>query len=466
MTKRYRFRFNPEARPWHVFLPAKALSAQWWSPSLVLASGFAGLIVLGTALLALPFASRAGESAGFITSLFTATSAVCVTGLVVVDTHDFWAPFGQAVIIILVQLGGFGLMTGATLLLLAFRHRVGVRERQVIGESVGLNRLGGLVTLMKRIAVFMIVTEALGMLALYFVLSPGLPADTAVWRAAFYAVSGFNNAGFDLEGGFRSLAGYAGDQGMLLTISALVILGGLSFLVFIDLWHQRSFRGLTLDSKLILVMTGSLLLGGTLIFLLMEYQNTATLGPLDIPLKLLNAFFLSMTARTAGFATISIGALADYSHLVLMILMFIGGASGSTSGGIKVGTFALIMAVVASTVRGRSHPTLYGRELVPEQVGRALALVALATGVIALSVLALSITEELPFVPLLFESFSAFGTVGLSTGITPSLSPAGQIIIVLTMFIGRLGTLGLVFAMVIRHHEPAFRLPEEPIRIG
>ncbi|HEY41040.1 MAG TPA: Trk family potassium uptake protein [Dehalococcoidia bacterium] len=434
--------------------------------SLVLIYGFLGAILIGTILLMLPISSRTGEFTSFVDALFTSTSAVCVTGLVVVDTADYWSYFGQGVILVLIQLGGFGFMTSATLFLLMFGRRIGLRERLLIRESMGLARLGGLVKLVRRMAIFAISIEIVGAAVFYICLSIDKPGGPTLWKSVFHSVSAFNNAGFDVFGGFRSLSEYQGDVLMLLTTAVLIIVGGISFLFLADLFQVRKFGRLSLDSKIVLLTTLFLLIVGTAVILLTEYTDPDTLGGFSWPQKVLNAFFQSVTARTAGFSTINMANLADYALFFTMLLMYIGGAAGSTAGGIKVNTFGMLAATMWSTMRGRERPVAFGREFNPQQIYRALVVVMLSLGLLALVVLLLTITEGFSFLNVLFEAVSAFGTVGLSAGITPQLSVAGRLIITATMFIGRLGPLTLALSLIQRQHHVSYRYPTDTVRIG
>jgi len=287
-------------------------------------------------LLILPISSKTGQPASFVDALFTATSAVCVTGLVVVDTGDYWSLFGQGVILALIQLGGFGFMTSATIFLLAFGRRIGLRERLLIGESMGLPRIGGLVSIVKRMVIFTLLIETIGATVFFIRFSSGNSLGVSVWKSLFHAISAFNNAGFDIFGNFRSLSDYQADPLMIIVTAMLIILGGISFRVVADMLRARSIIRLSLDSKLVLSTTASLLIVGMIVVLATEFNDLNTLGTFLVPQKLLNAFFQSVTARTAGFSAVSMGKMANYALFFTMMLMFIGGASGSTAGGIKV----------------------------------------------------------------------------------------------------------------------------------
>lgn len=428
--------------------------------------GFAAMIAIGSVLLVLPYSSNSGQWTSPVDALFTATSSVCVTGLVVVDTLDYWSFFGQFVIMTLIQFGGFGYMVITTLALVALGRRIGLRERLLIGESVGLARIGGAVALVRNMVLFTLVAEIIGTGLFYLRFSEEYPLWTAIWKSAFQAVSAFNNAGFDIFGNFRSLAGFQSDYLILLSTAGLVFLGGISFLVVEDLLRSRKPKSFSIDTKMVLSVTLFLLALGTAVTMITEYSNPSTMGAMPITEKVLNAFFQSVTSRTAGFSAISTASMADYALFFTMFLMLIGGASGSAAGGIKVNTFGLIIATIWSALRGRQYPGAFEREFMIAQVFRALAVLVLAFGVVGLVTFALSITEGFDFIRLLFEAVSAFGTVGLSTGVTPDLSIAGRLMIIITMFIGRLGPLTLTLALVRAQKVHPYRYPKEILRIG
>jgi trk system potassium uptake protein TrkH len=450
-----------------VSLPVVSPKRAGGSSLLVLIYGFAAIIAVGTILLILPISSKTGQFTSPVNALFTATSAVCVTGLVVVDTGTYWSSFGQVVLLILFQLGGLGFMTGATIVLLAMGQRIGLRERLLVAESMGTAIPGGIVRIVRRAALFTLLIEGVGAVVLFIrFLAEGMSTATALWRAVFHAVSAFNNCGMDILGGFRSLLGYQGDATVLLTMAVLIVLGGIGYIVMDDVVRSRSFSRLSTDSKLVLVTTISLLALGTIFILLAEFSNMATLGAFSPPQKLLVSFFQSVTPRTAGFTAIDISKMIVPSLFFTMFLMFVGGASGSTAGGVKVNTFGILICSVLSSMRGKEYPGAFGREFTARNVYRALALVMLYLGLVTAMVLALSITEKFGFVSLLFETFSALGTVGLSTGITPNLSVAGRLIIIAAMFIGRLGPLTFGSVLTARQQPVKYRYPKDIIRIG
>ena len=369
-------------------------------------------------------------------------------------------------LLLLIQIGGFGFMTSATLLLLLLGRKIGLRERMLIGESIGLRRIGGLVGLIKKMAIFTIVVEVIGAALFYIRLSPGLPVGSAVWRSVFHSVSAFNNAGFDIFGNFQSMTSYSGDVLMVLVTAALILLGGISFIVLRDVYVVKRFKKLALDSKIVIVTSVSLLALGIIVLLITESFNNATLGNVPVAQRILDAFFQSVTPRTAGFTTITIGDMADHALFFTMMLMFIGGASGSTAGGIKVNTFGVLISTLFSSLKWREQVGSFGRAFPARLVYRALAIVMLAIGYMAMAVLILDMIEDFAFIDILFETVSAFSTVGLSTGITPQLSTAGRLIITVTMFVGRLGPLTLALSLVQRNQIPKYRYPDESVRIG
>ena len=429
--------------------------------------GFAGMIALGAVLLMLPISSENGQFTSPVNALFTATSATCVTGLVVVDTGTYWSHFGQGVILFLIQVGGLGFMASATLLLLAFGRKIGLRGRWLISQSLGLERLGGMVRLIRRIAIFTLVIECLGAIIFFIAFRTEQPLGTAIWRSVFTSVSAFNNCGMDIFGNFRSLVGYQNNALVILTTAGLIIFGGISFFVVADVIKVRRFHRLLLDSKVVLITTLGLLALGVLVLLATEYSNGDTLGPLSVPGKVLNAFFHSVVPRTAGFNSIDVSHMADYSLFFTILLMFVGGAAGSTAGGIKVNTFGMLVATIWSVLRGKEHAGAFGKEFTSQHIYRALALVMLSLTLVAITVFVLKITDEkFGFLNLLFETTSAFGTVGLSTGITPDLSIPGRLIITGMMFIGRLGPLLLVLSLTQRQQPAIYRYPQDTVRIG
>ena len=441
-------------------------------PALSLLILFGVLISVGTVLLMLPLATNDGSSTRFIDALFTATSAACVTGLVVLDTATHWSPFGQVVIMLLIQGGGFGIMAGSTLLLLLFiGRRTTLRDRVLVQESLGGLQLGTVTTLLKRIAIFTIAVEAVGavVLAIAFTSGPeaGPPGDPlGIWWGIFHSVSAFNNAGFDLTGGFRSLTPFVDDWVVLSTIAVLLSLGGLGFAIVGDAVSKRRWGRIALETKLVLLTSAALLVGGAAMIGFTEWSNTQTLGALPEEQRLLNALFESATLRTAGFTALDTGAFLEETLFVVMALMFIGGASGSTAGGIKVNTFSVLLIAIVSTVKGQPSAMAFGRRIQHAIVYRALAVVLLSLGFVFVIGVGLTLTTEATFVQTLFEAVSAFGTVGASTGITPDLTDPARLITLFAMFVGRLGPLTLVLALAARARPIPYRPAVESVRIG
>lgn len=445
-----------------------------WRPdaALSLLILFVILITAGTGLLMLPFSTASGESPRFMDALFTATSAACVTGLVVVDTATHWSGFGQVVILLLIQIGGFGIMAGSTLLLMIFLgRRTTLRSRLEVQESLGGLELGTVTTVLKRIAIFTIVVEVVGAIVLSIAFMAGPEAGPpwhpmGIWWGIFHAISAFNNAGFDITGGFRSLTPFVDDWVVLLTIGVILSLGGLGFAIVGDAVSRRRWVRLALETKIVLAATVALLVGGALLIGFTEWSNPDTLGALPAEQRLLNALFESTTLRTAGFTALDTSAFLDETLFVVMALMFIGGASGSTAGGIKINTFSVLLIAIVSTVRGLPSAMAFGRRIQHAIVYRALAVALLAIAFVFVVGIGLTLTTEATFVQTLFEAVSAFGTVGASTGITPEMSDSARMITVVAMFIGRLGPLTLVLALTARARPIPYRPALESVRIG
>lgn len=436
------------------------------NPAAIFVLGFLGFIVAGTLLLMLPPASATGTWTPFLTALFTATSAVCVTGLVVVDTGTYWSGFGQILILTLIQAGGFGFMTSSTLLLLLLGRQATLRERILLKEALGSGGLGSTLHLARRIIVFTLVAEAIGAIVLTLAFLDEVEPARAIWWGIFHSISAFNNAGFDVIGDFQSLIPFQADPWILLTIAALIVLGGISYTVVEDVVQQRTFHRLTLDTKLVLTTSAMLVVVGMGLILLTEWRNPQTLGGMPLGIRLLNGFFHSISPRTAGYNSIEMAEMTDSGLLATMGLMFIGGASGSTAGGIKIQTFSLLFFAIMSAAVGLDDVEAFRRRVPLPFVLRGLAVALLSVALVFAVAFLLDLLERSVFIRLVFEAFSAFGTVGLSAGVTPTLSVAGQVVIMATMFAGRLGPLTLVIALAARQRRTAYRWAEEGIKIG
>lgn len=436
------------------------------TPARILVLGFGLVILLGTILLASPFATRDGQGLHWLDALFEATSAVCVTGLVVVDTADTFTLAGQWIILGLIQIGGLGFMSFATLVFILIGKKINLRERLLIQESLNQISMQGVVSLVLRVFAITFILETVGasVLAIRWASEIGWPK--ALYYGIFHAVTAFNNAGFDLFGKFNSLTGSVGDWTVNLVIAALIMLGGLGFTVIADLIHYRSQRRLSLHTKIVIIASTILIVFGTLLILVAEWNNPMTSGMLPWYDKLLSAFFQSVTTRTAGFNTLPIGSLHASTQFLMIILMFIGASPSSTGGGIKTTTFSMLLLAIWSMIRGKSDVVIFKRRLVADQIYKSLTISMLAILLVILMTMLLLITQDASFLKTLFEVTSAFGTVGLSMGLTPHLTPFGKIILIITMFAGRLGPLTLMIALANRKEKVLYKYPEDKILIG
>ncbi len=439
------------------------------NPSQVLVIGFASLILLGTILLNLPIASKDGQSVGLINSFFTATSSVCVTGLVVVDTATHWTVFAQTVILFLIQIGGIGFMTMATLLALLLGKKISLKERLVMQEALNQFSISGIVRLTKYIFFTTLLIEGLGAIMLSIRFIPMYGTWKGIGFSIFHSISAFCNAGFDLIGHFRSLTPFANDVLVNVTMWILIITGGLGYTVIIDIIRKRKFQKLSLHSKMALYMTITLLSVTFLAIFLLEFNNTETIGGLSIKGKFLTSIFHSITTRTAGFNTLSTENLTMASILFTMIMMFIGGSPAGTAGGVKTTTIGVLIWTIISNIKGKEDTEMFERRIPRETINRALAVVGIGIALVIFVTMILSITEEnYDFIELFFETVSAFGTVGLSLGVTPNLSSVGKIVIAITMFTGRVGPLTFAIALARKHRntKTLIRYPEEKIIVG
>ena len=431
----------------------------------ILVLGFAGLILSGVALLMTPYASKSGDSLRFVDALFTATSAVCVTGLVVVDTGTYFSVFGQSVILLLIQIGGLGVMTVATLVAVLSGKKINLKERLLIQEATNQLDLAGVVRLTLYIIRATLLVELVGgtILALRWFQDFGLKG---VYFGYWHAVSAFCNAGFDLFGEYRSITGYVGDLTVNGVIASLIVVGGIGFPVVADLWNCRQTRRFSLHTKVVLTTTVLLIVLGAGFIFVAEYGNAKTLSDLPPADKVMASLFQSVTARTAGYNTVDIGLLREGTLLAIIFLMFVGASPSSMGGGVKTSTAAILFISLVGSVTGKRDPLAFGRQIPQQTVYKAFTIVTISVMLISLVTLTLSFTEAAPIFSLLFEVTSAFGTVGLSTGITPKLSDAGKVLITLTMFAGRVGTLTLLMALALRPRKERLKYPEGKIVIG
>ncbi|MBS4211258.1 MULTISPECIES: TrkH family potassium uptake protein [Neobacillus] len=434
-------------------------------PAQILVIGFAVLIFLGTLLLMLPISTyEEGKGLHFVDALFEATSAVCVTGLAVVDTGTTFTIFGQLVMLFLVQIGGWGFMTIGIFMFIILGKKIGLKERLLLQDSLNLFTLSGVVKLVSRIIFITLIVEITGALILAIRWSFEMAWTKALYYGFFHSISAFNNAGFGLEP--DNLSKWVGDPTVNLAITSLFIIGGIGFTVILDVWQKKSLRKLSLHSKVALLMTLILNVVGTIIILISEFHNAATIGNLSWNDKFWASYFQGVVPRTAGFNTIDIGHMTLSSQVFTMALMFIGASSGSTGGGIKVTTFAIIIFAFWTVLTNRSDVNIFKRRISWNLVNKSLSIGVSAIIFIFTIFFLLTYTEDMPMNKLLFETISAFGTVGLSTGITGDLSPYGKLLITLMMFIGRLGPLTMAFALMSKRHKARLRYAEEKILIG
>jgi len=455
-------------------LPMRISRALFQSPARISITGFAILISIGTALLMLSSATNS-SSLGFVDALFTSTSATCVTGLVVVDTGKVFSSFGQLVILVLIQTGGLGIMTMSTLFILMAGRRPSLAGQIVIKDTFTQGRDRSVLSILRDVLLFTFAIEGIGTALMFFRFFQGTNVMEALYISAFHSISSFCNAGFSLFS--ESFVAYQGDWFLNIVMCLLIVSGGIGFLVFSELKQQfplnrRSWSRLSLHSKLVLSTTAILLLFSSFLIITMEWHNT--LAPLSIPDRFLAGFFQSVTARTAGFNTLSIGNMANETLFVLILLMFIGASPGSCGGGIKTTTLTCLAMLGVSRLRGLERPQLFHRTISNESVGKAISVVMVSAVVVIIATMALLMTElgevahpmsRGKFLELFFEVVSAFGTVGLSTGVTEGLSIAGKLIITFVMFVGRLGPLVIALA-VSRRGAPRYYYADEPIMIG
>lgn len=435
------------------------------TPYQILVLGFAGLILCGALLLMMPQASVSGQSLSFIDALFTATSAVCVTGLVVVDTGTYFSVFGQMVIIFLIQAGGLGIMTMATLMALVMRRKIQLRERLIMQEALNQMTVSGVVRLTQYIILVTLFIEFIGgsILAIHWYADLG---SQAIYFGYWHAVSSFCNAGFDLFGNFSSLTNYVDDITVNLTVSTLIILGGIGYTVMFDVWGNRRWFKFALHTKLVLLTTAVLLVFGTIVIFLLEMGNPDTLGPLTWQGKILASYFQSVSPRTAGYNTVDIGKLQDATVFFMVILMFIGASPTSTGGGIKTSTIGVLIAAVWALITGKQDAEIFKRRIPQQLIYKAFSIIFIAATLIIFVTMMMSITENASFLKILFEVVSAFGTVGLTTGITTTLTDYGKSWIILMMFAGRVGPVTLALALALRTRKGMVHYPEGKIIIG
>ncbi|MTI61188.1 MAG: Trk family potassium uptake protein [Firmicutes bacterium] len=435
-----------------------------YTPAQLLVLGYLAVIITGTILLMIPAATTQSGGLDIISALFTATSATCVTGLIVVNTSTAFTVFGQLVIMILIQIGGLGLMTMSTMVAFIIGKKISLKERLLIQEDLNQFKISGLVALVRYVLIVTFVIEGIGALILFLRLLKDYSFWKAFYYAIFHAISAFNNAGFDLFG--NSLEGFTGDIFINLAVIFLIILGGLGFAVLAELYNKRDIKKTSLQTKIVITISLILIIVGFISFLALEYNNELTMGNLSFGEKTLSALFLSVTPRTAGFNTIPTGSLKSSTLFLVIVLMFIGASPGSTGGGIKTTTFGVLLITVWSMITGKRDIEIFKRQLENEIIFKALSITILSLMLVVLVTMILTVSEGMDFLPVFFETVSAFGTVGLSTGITSALSSFGRLMITITMFAGRVGPLTLALAFAERKRSGVYHYPKEKIMVG
>jgi len=444
----------------------------------IIAYGFLAAILVGSVLLTLPIASRSGHSTPYVDALFTSTTSICVTGLTTVTTIEHWNLFGQIVILGLIQFGGLGVITFTTSLLLVLHKRITLKNRILIQDAYNLSTLGGLVKLTIKIIKGTLLVEGIGAVFFAFKFVPEFGLLSGLWKSVFHSISAFCNAGIDLIGP-NSFSPYVGSVIINLTTMSLIVVGGIGFPVWWDLIRvikksaieklnvRQMFRKLQLHSKIAITMTFVLIIGGAIILLLLEYNNSKTIGNLPFGQKIMASFFQSITTRTAGYATISQQDLRNPSAFLCILLMFVGGSPSGTAGGIKTVTLVVLIFTTIAVIRGKNDVEIFNRKINPDIFKKALAITCFSTLILIVSTMTLSIFENVDFIDIFYETTSAIATVGLTRNLTPNLSVIGKVIIILTMYLGRIGPITLALMFNTKNKKGKERaLPEEQILIG
>ena len=439
-------------------------------PAQIIVLVFALLILAGALLLSLPVSAASGKPTPFLTCLFTATSATCVTGLSVVETGLHWSVFGQWVILVMIQIGGLGFMSIASIFFLVLRQKIGLKKRMVLAQALSMDSMGGIVSMVKNVLLGTFAVEGAGAVILTICFVQRFPFLQALRYGVFHSISAFCNAGFDLLADVQyggSLSYYALNPVFNVTIMALIIIGGLGFFVWGDIRHHRRFSQLSVYTRMVLVITGILIFGGAALFAVLEWNNPATIGTFDAGQKLLCALFQSVTTRTAGFCTFSQAQMTDASKAVSDVLMFVGGSSGSTAGGLKTVTLGVTVLSAIAAARGRSRVSVYRHTIPAEQVSQAFALLALMFSLSFMGAIYISAANGCDITDAVFETVSAIATVGLTAGLTSSLSAASHVILIILMFFGRVGIMTIsVGFLTASHAEDRFAYAPAKMMIG
>lgn len=440
----------------------------WFTHARKIAIGFFIIIIAGTFLLTLPISGRSGEWTNPVDALFTATSATCVTGLVVFDTYQYWSLFGQIVIITLIQIGGLGFITFGVGFSIFLKQRIGLARRNLIQESISALKLAGVVKLVRKIIIGTAIFEGIGAVVLAIRFIPKMGFAVGIYNAVFHSISAFCNAGFDLMGRYEeysSLTAYSGDIVINITIMLLIIIGGLGFIVWDDIWHNRlKFRKYSLHSKIVIIATTVLVFGSAILFGIFEHNNTmAGMNPVE---TVLASLFASVTTRTAGFNTIDLGAMTQSSKLLTDVLMFIGGSPGSTAGGIKTTSIVVMICYIGANLNGIQGVNILGRRISEEDVKKASVVMGINMGIAVVALIAITAVQPFNMDDLLLEVFSAIGTVGLSTGLTRQLTTFSKLVIIFLMYCGRIGSTTFATSFIGNKRRAPVQYPVEHINVG
>lgn len=436
------------------------------SHSQILAGGFFIIILIGAIILNMQFSSSKGENIGFLDALFTATSSVCVTGLIVADTGTYWSNFGKLVIMVLIQIGGLGFMTIGTLGVLISGEKLSYSNKLLIQDSLSHEKTSGIIKFCKRIVLVSLFIEFVGAICLSFAFVPEFGLVKGLWYGIFHSVTAFCNAGFDIMGNFSSLTSYFNNPIVNITIMLLIILGGLGFSTIFDINRKRAFKKFRLNTKIILITTAILIVIPTFLFFIFEMNNPKTLGNMNLGEKILASLFQVVSPRTAGYNTIELSQMYDSTKFLTIILMFIGGAPASTAGGLKITTFAIIIISVYCLFKQRSEIEIFGRTIPFKNLNKALVSLVIGFTLIITGTMIILSNSDFDFLTVLYEVTSAYATVGLTLGITTKLNAVCKITLIILMFMGRVGSLTVLYSFIKTDSKKKYKYPKEEINIG
>ncbi len=442
----------------------KAYAKATENPAIILSIGFFILIILGGIILSTPYVTRNGKATNMIDAFFVAASASCVTGLSPVNTAYHWNSLGHVVIIILIQIGGLGIMSLATLIPLLLRKKIGLKSRQILKEQFNIDSLAGMINIFKYVLLFTVLTEILGALLLSIRFIPQYGFGKGMWFSIFHSISAFCNAGFDILG--DSIYPLRSDALVNITLMLLVIIGGLGFMVTSEIFYRKNFQKLSTHTKLVILITIVLILVGALGFFLLESIGGGVLKTESTKASIIESFFQSVVARTAGFYSVNLSKIKESTALLLICLMFIGGSPGSTAGGIKTTTFGVLIIATISVIKKEKEPIIFKRSISDQSIKKALSIFLISLFIVILVSFVISVTDGFKFIDILYETVSALATVGASRGITESLSNIGKVLIGLCMYLGRIGPMTMAFAFGLKAEDKMIKYPEAMISLG